>query len=247
MEDLQHSFSLNFWPLLIVGFGGFLLFFVLNLSRRIIKLAASTSRLNGRIQEKWPLLERLLWMLFALSSLVAFIKPNPIAGSIVSVILVATSWVFIRNFMAGILILVEAEFKVGQSIRYEGYEGKIKSLKPLNCELVLDDSGKEVVSIPNSKLSGSVLVRTSPSEHIVSISSVVSIPLHENLAKAEGKIESIILNMPWLIRDEGHAFERLDDSESFYNYKIVLHGIDKLQLREGMQHLKASLRSEYNI
>ncbi len=243
MVDIQQALNFNLWPLLTVALFGLVCYFVIRLLNRIVMANNGVAPWIISVKDKWPVLERLFWSLFALGSLGALIKPNPLVGSIIVVLVLATTWGFIRNYVAGILILTGGGIKVGQSIRFDSYEGKVVRLNALNCDIELDDTGKETLKVPYSTLASQPLIKTSPSENRVTQISILEIGENQDPLVVEEQIESTLLNMPWLVAEDGYSIERLENGDDHFRFRVVLQGIDKKQLRQGAEELKAVVSS----
>ncbi len=245
MNDIQEALNLNLWPLLTVALFGLVCFFIIRLLNRMLVATTAVAPWMVNLKEKWPVLERVFWALFILGSLGALIKPNPLLGGILAILILASTWVFIKNYVSGIIIMAEGGIKVGQSIRFDSYEGKVARLNALNCDIELDDSGKETLKVPYATLASQLVIKTSPSENVVSQISLLEIEKNRDPLLVEGQIENTLINMPWLVAEEGYSIERLDNGEDHYRFRVVLHGIDKKQLKRGAEQLKAVVEAKH--
>ena len=243
MEDIQQALSLNIWPLLTVAIVGLVFYFVIRLIQRILFVTAGAGPLVSRVKDRWPVLERLFWALYVLGALGAFIRLNPVVGAIIAALILATTWGFLRNYVAGLIILAEGSIKMGQSVRFDSYEGKVVKLNVLNCDIELDDSGKEILKVPYFILASKLVVKTSPSENVVTQTSILEIDRKRDPLYVEGQIETTLINMPWLLAEEGFSIERLDNTDEHYRFRVVLQGIDKKQLRRGVEELKSTIEA----
>jgi hypothetical protein len=238
MESLQETFSLNLWPLFIIAIGGVLFFFVLRIAKRLLVVNTQNMVWVNRLAEKWPLTERIFWALFAVVCLGALLKAGVVTGAIIALVVITTSWTFIKNYIAGILVLAGGDLKIGQSLRFNSYEGKVVSLNAMSCDIELDDTGKETLKVPYTRLTSQLLIKTSPSENVVTHIFVLEPANTCNPVELEGQIEDKLVNMPWLIAQGGFTIERLENTESRFRFRIVLQGIDKKQLKRGAEELR---------
>lgn len=241
MENIQQALSINLWPLLTAALFGLVCYFVIKLLKRVLFATSGAGALLVALKDRWPVMVRVFWALYILGTLGTLIKPNPIVGAVIAALILATTWTFIRNYVAGILVLAEGGIKVGQSIRFDSYEGKVVKLNALNCDIELDDSGKETLKVPYTILASKMVVKTSPSENVVTQISILEIDNSRDPLMVEGQIENTLINMPWLVAEEGYSIERLENTDNFYRFRVVLQGIDKKQLRRGAEELKTVL------
>ncbi len=241
MEDVQPLLNFKLWPLLAVAIIGLIFYSIIKLLKRIVFASNGGAPWLGGLRDRWPVLERLFWAIFVLGFLITLISLNPLVGAIMAALMLATTWGFIRNYVAGILVLAEGAIKVGQSIRFDTYEGKVVTLNALNCDVELDDTGKETLKVPYSKLASQLLVKTSPSENIVTQTSILEVDATRDAIAVEGQIEDVLINMPWLVAEEGYSIERLENGENRLRFRVVLQGIDKKQLRRGVEQLKVEM------
>ncbi|MCW5889255.1 MAG: mechanosensitive ion channel [bacterium] len=64
----------------------------------------------------------------------------------------------LQNFLAGVLLLLNEPFRIGDRVVFGGYEGRVEEIATRDTKLLTDDG--DIVVIPNGKLfTESVLVR----------------------------------------------------------------------------------------
>ncbi|MCB0480172.1 MAG: mechanosensitive ion channel [Flavobacteriales bacterium] len=243
MKNIQTTLNLDYLPLLEIVLFGVALYFIFGVGKRIVLATSGNYSWHKVVHEKWQLVERLLWLLFGVSSLVVFVVPNPISGAVILGIVVAATWKFVSNYLAGLMVLLQGELKVGQSINFGSTSGKIIAFKYLNCLIELDESGSNILSVPYSILTASSILKTSPSEFVVNAMVKLEIPKPCNVIATEKRINQSLLNMPWLIQQDDSFIEKIEEGESTYLFRVVLQGLSKDQLRKAEEVLKLSLES----
>lgn len=238
MQNLQTTIDLNNWPIVQVIIYGLLLYFLLQLGKRILSATTEQHSWFAIVQSNWPLVERIFWVVFSLVSVAAFIKPNPILGSILIAALAAAFWRFIRNYITGIIVLSQRDFQVGQSIRFEGYSGKIKALHSTKCEIELTDSAREILLIPYADFSHKLIIKTSPAEHLTIATTYIDFEGSTDQLFNESIISSALVNNPWIAYDDESVIQLVEETESGQRFKVTLRGIDSNHLKRAERMLK---------
>ncbi|EMI17426.1 mechanosensitive ion channel protein MscS [Rhodopirellula maiorica SM1] len=155
VDNMIDSF-LDRLPFLLVGIVVFAIFyFVAKLVRRFIrssthgKSSANLGRVMGRVAQ-WVLV--FVGLILAVAIMAPSVTPGKLLTSL-GIGGVAIGFAFkdiLQNFMAGLLILLNEPFKIGDQIVSGDHEGTVESIKT-RATLIKTYDGKRVV-IPNSQI-----------------------------------------------------------------------------------------------
>ena len=229
MEIISSLSAFNFKPLLLAVLIGVALFFAIQITDRFIIRFIGSNKLRRKVSVWFVIITRLIWGIYSVGSAIALITANQIAGVVIIIVISASTWFYIRNYIAGLFMLFDPEFKVGQTIRVVNYEGTIKNLRTVRCLIELGNG--EILSLPYTELTKSGIVKTSPAEGIIShvFSHDVSKPCQ--LEKVKAKIIGQLIAMPWLLPNHPPIVDLANETETIYSFSITIQGINRSQLK----------------
>lgn len=229
MEIISSLSAFNFKPLLLAVLIGVALFFAIQITDRFFIRLIGSNRLKRKVSAWFVIITRLLWGTYSVGSAIALISANQIAGIVIVVVLCASTWFYIRNYIAGLFMLFDPEFNTGQTIRVGQYEGTIKGLRTVRCLIELGNG--EILSLPYIELAKSGIVKTSPAEGIIShiFSHDVAKPCQ--LEKEKTKIMNQLIAMPWLLPNHPPLVELSGENNDAYSFSITIQGINRNQLK----------------
>ncbi|MEO1450925.1 MAG: hypothetical protein AAFV07_15455 [Bacteroidota bacterium] len=218
--DLIPGFSLR--GLLVLGlmgaaiWGGFRL-----MNQVVIPLVSRRGNLSLSWNRISPLVEACSWTIFAFFVLYQFLRPNPLVGGALMLLVVASLWASIRDFMTGLLIRLGGWLSPGQNIRQEEFAGQVLRLGNLGVELELENG--EILAVPYHKLAGNSVIKGNPSEQIRSH----AFEMHTALPTAGvNQVEAIrraVMNLPWSVGTRPPRVELIDQHETYGHYRIILY------------------------
>lgn len=239
MDSINSYLTLNLWPLVNLLLVGIVLYLALYLGSRIVNAFSGNNSTLKRLAGKWSLINRSSWAIFLLISLGTFIKTNPIVGSVIAGVLVFSLWSFLRNFLSGLVLQYSGRYSAGQSVRIDGDEGTITAMGAFSCELTLASNTHDIMQIPYGHLTEARITQTSPSSNRVSSTMDLAIPKQRSVLEAEGKIQDQLYNNSWLLLEDQHSIELLNELENELQFRVVIHGMDARHLQKAKDQLSA--------
>ena len=189
---------------------------------------------------KWlmRLEERVTRMTILTLSLVlvfTLVKTNPVAGSLLVIILVSSAWHYVRNFMSGIMILFSGDLKAGNKIGTGDITGTVVSLGRFDITLRKDNG--ESARIPYSKLAEQPLISKAPSESAIARTILIELDEHEDAVQAEKTIKHQLTISPWVLAFPAPIVESRFDDNGRITFSITIFGIEDAHLKRVEQSL----------
>lgn len=179
--------------------------YLLNLLfRSTIRRLLKKSRMRPSLKNLLELLTTLgIWMLgIMIASIIAFPNLTPtkiLAGLGIGSVAIGFAFKDIfENFLAGIIILLRREMRMGDFIECEGMEGNVENI--LVRETHIRQTDGQLAIIPNSLLfKNPVTIRTDLEERRTTI--VCGIAYHEDIDQAREVITKAMKSCPTVIKD----------------------------------------------
>lgn len=191
------------------------------MNKIIIPLLSRRGNLSLSWQRISPLAEACTWTCYAFFVLYQFLLPNPVVGIALALLVVASLWGVIRDFMTGLLIRLGGWLSPGQNIRQDAFAGQVLRLGNLGVELELENG--EILAVPYHKLARDSVIKGNLSEQIRSH----AFELYTKLpAPGVNQVEAIrrsIMNLPWAVGSRAPRVELIHQYETYAHYRIILY------------------------
>ena len=226
MEFITH-FTVR--PLLFVLALGVLVFLSFRVVHFLIVRLLKNERLQNKLLVQLPTLERVTWPLYGLLFLLALVRPNPIWGTLLAVLLIAFSWNFLQNYFAGTFFILSGNYKLGQHVKTGLIQGKIDEFQATRCQIEQDNG--EFLSVPYSKLVREVIIKTSPSEKILKNSIEIKVNKPCNFAQEKERLMQLLLSQPWLIPGSVPVFDVVEETKDYFHVTISIQVIHAKHLQ----------------
>lgn len=201
-------------------------------------------------QQEWirrhlPLIEATVWVVYIILFIQALIKPSPYTGIVFVLIIVALSWRFLNDWISGLFIKIDNNFRPGQRISLREYDGTIKELGLLAAEIEVDKG--EVLVFPYHKLEKEVILKRTPSEKIQSHAIDLSLSNETSISEWPMIIKHAVLNLPWAVPSRAPFIELLEKEAEYYHYRVVLYAIDPRYFSVMEQQLRERFEDKKNL
>ncbi len=116
--------------------------------------------------------------------------------------IIATAFAFkdiLASIIAGIILLIDKPFQVGDRITFDGAYGEITSIGLRSVKLLtLDES---IVTIPNNRFINDVVSSSSAGQLGIMTTVDVHVSINENLDTAQGILEKVARKSPYLEKE----------------------------------------------
>ncbi len=241
--------TIEILPQLLISFVILLITYVFaKLVKRIVKGILKKTSLRRSLAELLVLFSSLtIWLIgIMIAAIIAFPGLTPtkmLAGLGIGSVAIGFAFKDIfENFLAGIIILVRREMRIGDFVACEGYEGTVEAI--LVRETHLRKTDGELVILPNSMLFKNPLtIRTALEQRRTTI--ICGVGYGENVDEARSVIKQAVTDCTTVISDsrpvEIFANEFADSS---INFEVSWWtGSTPLDIRASRDEVVASIKS----
>jgi small-conductance mechanosensitive channel len=201
--------------LLYIVILGFALFFAMQLINRLARLIPGESRWRNLLLRSLPLAEFVVWLTYAFWAATIVFSGLPYRGVVESVmalvLVVALGWYVLRDFLNGILLKSENEFRKGQSIKTSFVSGKITGIGYRTMQIENDKGEK--VRVPYSRLGETIITRPPQKGQSHSHLLKFSLAANKNPVALPPEISRELLNMPWIITEDEPSVNLVHDAD----------------------------------
>ncbi|PLW92069.1 MAG: hypothetical protein C0592_12565 [Marinilabiliales bacterium] len=188
-----------------------------------------------------PLTESLFWMVYLILSAQYFIQKGGSIHTIwifgiLLVILAFFSWFAFRDIIAGIVWKANKKFNLQDTIKIGDFQGKIQAFHHRNLEIMNDN--EESIIIPYTRILNSQIIKTNPTEMILSYSFKLQALKEISTGELIQKIRYEILNLPWSSVKNEPKIKALSEETDRYFLEITVYSMDKDYFYKIENHIK---------
>lgn len=188
-----------------------------------------------------PLAESVFWMVYLILSAQYFIQKG---GSIhtvwifgiLLVLLAFFSWFAFRDIIAGIVWKANKKFNLQDTIKIGDFQGKIQAFHHRNLEIMNDN--EESIIIPYTKILSSHIIKSNPTEMILSYSFMLECNNETGSSELLQKIRYEILNLPWSSVKNEPKIKAVREEADRYIFDITVYSMDKDYFYKIENHIK---------
>ncbi|MCD8105299.1 MAG: mechanosensitive ion channel family protein [Lachnospiraceae bacterium] len=174
------------------------------LTNTIRSMLERTKMQEGAVTFSCSMIKILLYCILVLGIAMQFGVTETSVAALVASAGVAIGLAFqggLSNLAGGFLLLVFQPFHVGDYIITQGVEGTVQKIEIMYTTLLTYDTRKVIV--PNGTLADNVMVNVTAADRR-KLEVKVSISYRDDLQKAKGVLERLILENPDVIKEEEH-------------------------------------------
>ena len=220
----QVSYDLSFWSVFwLIATAVFLYIGFYLIQKYVIDVIQSR---KARISAKryFPIVTSAFWLLYFIRVAYIFIKPYPLVGIVVVLIVLLGFWRFLKDFIAGLVFKVQNNYGMNQRVQLNANSGVINEL--LNTHVKLEADNGELIYIPYSEFANQIIRKPSTQERLKQFSFT--------LIKEKTDIEHvkhIALSCPWIISDQTPrvSYNELSKELTISGYTLDLNYIPKIK------------------
>ena len=176
-----------------------LLFGFFRMIRYFLRVMPLTKSRRNALNRVLPTVEILVGLLYVLSAIPLVFKDHPDYSPVVLTIILAgvvwVSWFAIRDFMAGVFLKAGKICRVGDHVRLDGIEGRVKQMGFRVLEVV-SSTGDEIV-VPYSRISRQSISRLPNVDGLARHCFRLVLPSTIPLLQAKQRVWGAALNDHW--------------------------------------------------
>ena len=198
-----------------------------------------------RLIKYLPFIEVVVWVLFSIWAFSSFLKENQyFAIALFIIVLVISIWagrLFLKDYIAGIIIKSNSEINVGEFITVSGYYGQITKLNYRTIEIELEDN--KVMYFPYSKILNSEIIKEHKAESITGYTFTLNLSKTDEPSKVLLKIREAILFSPWASLKKDPVIKLTGETNTSYIFELTVYAINK----EMNINIENYLREKYSL
>ncbi len=217
--DLSVWFSL--W-IILLGVSLFIGFYILD--ELVIKLIRNR-RIRATAKRVFPIATSIIWACYALYIIFLIVVPYPIFGVSMVVLLLLAFWWFIKDFVGGLIIRIQNDYKAGQKISLDRVTGVITQLGTTKIEVESEDG--ESLLIPYSDFTNQLVTKPSVQEQLKQF----TLKLPKDVAKSREELVQKVWSCPWIVSDKDPRVQFLAEEEGYRvtGYTLDLKYVDRIR------------------
>lgn len=154
----------------------------------------------------WQRIQIILWIVYALVFFTILFYENQLLTTVLVAVIIGLGWQYWSNVFSGILIKLNNDLRVGDSIETDFVSGKIKKIN-ISQSILKNETG-EIIVIPNNKLKQSVRKhqnqKSDNNAHVFIIKS-------DKLTYDD--VYKLALNCPYLVANQNINIERVQEDK----------------------------------
>lgn len=237
MEQLVAN-SWHQWALFKVIIVAIIIFLVLRLILRSLKILSIKYKTNIGYQRYFPVIEMLIWLTFIYWTLEEiFSEPlyfTVFFITISTIGLIWVGWFGARDYIAGIILRAQDVYETGHQLSVGEVTGKISKLGYLNIEVQEQDGA--VLKIPYSKITSSIHLNKNENKMVSTHKFTIKVSSHQLLEGVIDKIRKSILNSPWHASHLTPHINKISEKNNLVDLEVIVStygasSFEKLQMQ----------------
>ena len=233
------TFKFSSWDIiiisLIVAFGVLIVPILLRLIPLTIKKQKRKAMRIGAF------LQRLYWLLVILYVMIKLIQIQPVYGVLTNLLICFSTWSFIRNFFAGMILYFSDEYKSGGLVLLLENSGTIETIGVFYTALKQDNN--TLIYVANSQISKSIVSRQISIKERNVIEFNIQFPKGGAVTELSAKLRKTLLSNPWVDASEPIKIDLKNNLEETIEFKVVLYGGNSEQLTHVPEMTKSAMRT----
>ncbi len=224
---------------LLVGALILLFFRLFNYLMQFIRLPAQQVEFFNKYL---PLAELITWIIFLLWS-VQYLGSRgqliTLVPFLVFIILILyLAWYSLKDITTGVIFKTGKTHHINDHISVAGITGKITAMGMRNIEI--EDYSGQIVTIPYSKIVGNIMLKSYPSQSLLSHNFRMKIEADENtdIFSTIENMRTSILTLPWSSQKKEPKIIVETETEDYFTLSITIFSLDESYFKKTEKYLK---------
>ena len=210
-------------------FLGTILFIAQILIGKLIHLLPSKNKINLITKQFFPFIEILVWGIFLIWSASTLFNHNIVYTATILLFflfaLILFSWFLAKDIIAGIILKTENSFKIGDTLKFEKYSGKIIRTNYRYLEIETDKGIS--IRTPYSKIADNPIIKLNPTETMINNQSIIlTASKHNSETETINKIKVLLLNSPFVSITKKPNIKKSSETKDKFVFDITLSTLD---------------------
>ncbi len=196
----------------------------------LLRIVLPKNKHKQLISQYLPFVEYLFWMIYLILSISYFVNRNGIIHSIwlvasLLILILLFSYFALRDIVAAVIFKSSRDFKINDSIKFEGYAGKINAFHRRNLELITEN--EERIYLPYRKIIQGVVIKLNPTEMIQSYSFRLKTHAKVSSLEMQKTLRFEILNLPWSSVKNEPKIKLINEEDEFMEFELSVYSMNK--------------------
>lgn len=192
------------------------------------------------LKRNLPIFEFILWLLFSIWSFKSLLAENQYFAIVVFVVMLSIAIfsvrIFLKDYIAGIMLKADASVMLGDTITSSGYTGIITKFNYRTLELEL--SNKSNVKIPFTQILNNSLIREKKSQSISAYVFKISSSKNQGIENLIKEIKQSIILLPWSLVNQEPVIKAISETKNTYNLEITVYAYNNDMYFKIEEHIK---------
>jgi len=239
MENINFNISYTsvIW-FIALGVGIFLLFRFIK--RLVYYWIPKRQNRQLKFERLLPVIEGMVWFTWVIWGVQGVFNNKGlytlIILVIIAIVLIAMSWFAIRDFIAGVVLKLEGAFNIGERIKIQDVEGRVKELGYFGVKL--ENFQGEVITMPYSSVSGVKRVLSKSSDKIKNHTFTLQLPKKYAVTETIEQAKNTILNTPWASITQKPHIKLLAENNESYTLEVIVYSLHQRYFQKLQTHLQ---------
>lgn len=215
--------------ILKILFFGTLLALFFTILKNGIKFVAADKPYSKRLYDVFLNGKTIVWLIFGFWSIELIALKDPWYTRIFAMVLIITiigiSWAIVRDLITGLFTKMDGSYVINGWIRIKEVEGKIKAFGFRSLEIETEKG--ETVNIPYHLLNQEMIVRSQPTESVMSCTFQMKVPGTMHFNEYQKIIRNEILNSHWVSLKKDPKVKLLSEENGSLILQITAYSLDE--------------------
>ncbi len=220
------------------------LFFIL--LKNGIKFVAADKPYSKRLHNVFLNGKTIAWLIFGFWSIELIALKDPWYTRIFAMVLIITiigiSWTIVRDLITGLLTKMDGSYTINGWIRIREVEGKIKAFGFRSLEIETEKG--ETVNIPYHLLNSEMIVRSQPTESVMSCTFKIEVPNTKQFKEYQKLIRNEVLNSHWVSLKKEPKIKLLSEENGSLILQVTAYTLDERYFEEIETYVKSLFAPE---
>ena len=199
-----------------------LIAFSLKVLSLLLRRVSENSSIGKKITSFEPLTALFVWIIFVFWAVnfLFYDKTyyNFIVFTLIVLVILAVSWFFIKDFVAGISFRVQNNYSPGDNVQFGKISGRLDKLFLTHVSIYTSEG--RLVKIPYSRLSNEIVSHKSTSGYSGNSKFIFKAPKNKPIGELKKSINSILMASPWRLPSRTPMVTLKSESEDVFEFEI---------------------------
>lgn len=236
-----------FFNILFASLAAIFIFIFFRLFKYLIQFFKLPRATVEFINKYFPVTELIAWIFYLFWCIQYFFSRGLLITFVPLLVFIGLTlfliWFALKDIIAGIVFKSLNFYKLNDTISVDNVSGKIVKLG--QRMLQVENISGQIMSIPYSKLSGSFLIKSHPSQTLISHNFVIKIPLDdgEDIFRKIEDIKTEIMLLPWSSQKKEPKIYVREENRDFMILALTLYSLDETYIQRTGKHLRDIYRA----